>query len=182
MSATQARPATPKRIICPMKESVSTNLHECRVIGQTARITRYQSSRSTVPKARTLSTLPGHATLGSTEARWMPTVEASQPASRLGERNRMMSLRPSAELDAQGCAQLTVRPAIADDMPYLLDAFEYALSPYYGGDHVAHAHRVIQTHLAGGTDPRGLLSARQLVLILWEGSRRRGVLNLVFKR
>lgn len=112
----------------------------------------------------------------------MPTVEASQPASRLGERNRMMSLRPSAQLDAQGCAQLTVRPAIADDMSYLLDAFEYALSPYYGGDHVAHAHRVIQTHLDGGTDPRGLLSARQLVLILWEGGRRRGVLNLVFKR
>ncbi len=67
-------------------------------------------------------------------------------------------------------------------MPYIVIAFERALSPYYGGDHIAHAHRLIQTHLAGGVDPRGLLSTRQLLLVLWEGDHRRGILNLVFKR
>jgi ASC-1-like (ASCH) protein len=67
-------------------------------------------------------------------------------------------------------------------MPYIVIAFERCLSPYYGGDHTAHAHRLIQTHLAGGTDPRGLLSTRQLLLVLEEGGHRRGLLNLVYKR
>src|SRR6202034_4361452 len=57
-----------------------------------------------------------------------------------------------------------------------------ALSPYYDGDHLVHARRVLQTHLSGGIDNRGLLSVRQLLLILWEGDMRRGVINLVFKR
>ena len=79
-------------------------------------------------------------------------------------------------------SEVAIRPATAADVPYIVIAFERALSPYYGGDHVAHAHRLIQTHLAGGTDPRGLLSARQLLLVLWEDGHRRGLLNLVFKR
>jgi ASC-1-like (ASCH) protein len=84
-------------------------------------------------------------------------------------------------LDAAS-VQTFVRPATEDDTPYVLEAFERALSPYYGGDHSAHARRIIQTHLAGGADPRGLLSARQLLLILWFRDRRKGILNLVFKR
>jgi ASC-1-like (ASCH) protein len=75
-----------------------------------------------------------------------------------------------------------LKPATSDDACYLLAAFEHALSPYYGGDHSAHAMRVLETHLSGGADDRGLLSARQLLYILWEGPERRGVLNLVFKR
>jgi ASC-1-like (ASCH) protein/ribosomal protein S18 acetylase RimI-like enzyme len=93
-----------------------------------------------------------------------------------------MDPMPSAVQGVPESSELTVRPATADDMPYVVIAFERALSPYYGGDHTAHAHRVIQTHLSGGTDPRGLLSTRQLLLVLWEGSHRRGLLNLVFKR
>ena len=89
---------------------------------------------------------------------------------------------PSADQKVPEGNELTVRPATVDDMPYIVIAFERALSPYYGGDHIAHAHRVIQTHLAGGTDPRGLLSTRQLLLVLWEGRHRQGLLNLVFKR
>jgi Acetyltransferase (GNAT) family len=41
---------------------------------------------------------------------------------------------------------------------------------------------VLQTNLDGGKDNRGLLSARQLLYVLWEGDRRCGVLNLVLKR
>jgi ASC-1-like (ASCH) protein/GNAT superfamily N-acetyltransferase len=78
--------------------------------------------------------------------------------------------------------QLCVMRATLEDGPYLIAAFEQALAPYYDGDHVMHARRVLQTHLSGGTDHRGLLSARQLLLVLWVGSERRGILNLVFKR
>lgn len=78
--------------------------------------------------------------------------------------------------------QLCVAPATRADASFLLQAFKQALSPYYGGDHRAHAKRVLQTHLSGGTDNRGLLSTRQLLLVLWEGTKRRGILNLVFKR
>ncbi|GAA1872735.1 GNAT family N-acetyltransferase [Actinomadura bangladeshensis] len=75
-----------------------------------------------------------------------------------------------------------VEPATQDDTPYVMRAMESALAPYYGGDHRAHAKRLIRTHLDGGADRRGSLSARQLLLILWQHGERRGVLNLVFKR
>jgi ASC-1-like (ASCH) protein/GNAT superfamily N-acetyltransferase len=76
----------------------------------------------------------------------------------------------------------TVLRATEADAAYIVDAFAHALAPYYGGDHIAHADRLIRTHLGGGSDPRGLLSTRQLLLILWAGGVRRGVLNLVFKQ
>ncbi|HTU75901.1 MAG TPA: GNAT family N-acetyltransferase [Trebonia sp.] len=68
------------------------------------------------------------------------------------------------------------------DDSYLVDAFTQALSPYYEGNHLVHAQRVLKTHLSGGKDNRGLLSTRQLLLVLWSGGERRGILNLVFKR
>ena len=89
---------------------------------------------------------------------------------------------PSAAQGIPEGSALAVRPATADDMPYIVIAFERCLGPYYGGDHTAHAHRLIQTHLAGGTDSWGLLSTRQLLLVLEDGGHRRGLLNLVFKR
>jgi ASC-1-like (ASCH) protein/GNAT superfamily N-acetyltransferase len=85
-------------------------------------------------------------------------------------------------LVVRAAPRLCLKPATSDDALYLLTAFEHALSPYYGGDHQAHAKRVLETHLSGGADDRGLLSARQLLFVLWEDSDRRGVLNLVFKR
>ncbi len=84
--------------------------------------------------------------------------------------------------DTQVASELYVAPATAADASYLIEAFRQSLAPYYDGDHVAHAERVLQTHLAGGEDNRGLLSTRQLLLVLREGGKRRGVLNLVFKR
>ena len=93
-----------------------------------------------------------------------------------------MDCQPSATQRVPRGSTLAVRPATTDDIPYVVIAFERALGPYYGGDHTAHARRVIQTHLAGGTDPRGLLSTRQLLFVLWEAGHRRGLLNLVFKR
>jgi ASC-1-like (ASCH) protein len=78
--------------------------------------------------------------------------------------------------------KLRVELATAKDDSYLVDAFDQALSPYYEGNHLVHAQRVLSTHLSGGKDNRGLLSARQLLLVLWSGGERCGILNLVFKR
>lgn len=84
--------------------------------------------------------------------------------------------------DVTDTAKLFVREATRDDLDYVLEAFQEALSPYYGGDHIAHAQRLIDTHLSGGSDERGRLSIKQLLLILCRGDERLGVLNLVFKR
>jgi ASC-1-like (ASCH) protein/ribosomal protein S18 acetylase RimI-like enzyme len=78
--------------------------------------------------------------------------------------------------------EVCVRPATKADADYIVDAIEAALAPYYEGNHQAHARRLISTHLAGGQDVRGLLSARQVLLVLWRGNERRGVLNLALKR
>jgi len=77
--------------------------------------------------------------------------------------------------------KLDITPATPADGPYLVEAFERSLAPYYDGDHAAHAKRVLRTHLGGGKDDRGLLSSRQLLLVLRDGGQRRGILNLVFK-
>lgn len=82
---------------------------------------------------------------------------------------------------ASGIDRVSVRSATPADQAYLLEAFEQALGPYYDGDHLIHANRVLQAHLSG-EDDRGLLSTRQLLLVLWEGNVRRGLINLVFKR
>lgn len=89
-----------------------------------------------------------------------------------------MSKGPATQVTPQLC----VMPATYEDRGYLIGAFTQALAPYYEGDHLVHAKRVLQTHLSGGVDNRGLLSTRQLLLVLWEGAERRGILNLVFKR
>jgi len=85
-------------------------------------------------------------------------------------------------LETSVAPALCVVPATSADRPYLIEAFKQSLAPYYDGDHVVHAERVLRTHLSGGQDDRGLLSTRQLLLVLREGGRRRGILNLVFKR
>jgi ASC-1-like (ASCH) protein/GNAT superfamily N-acetyltransferase len=85
------------------------------------------------------------------------------------------------EADLTGQMPPLVRNASAADTAYVIEAFEHALRPFYGGDHAAHARRLVDTHLAGGEDPRGLLSTRQLLMVLWQGGQRVGLLNLVFK-
>jgi len=76
----------------------------------------------------------------------------------------------------------TVVRATSADEAYVIDAFVSALRDFYSGDHRAHAQRIIRTHLDGGRDPRGLLSIRQSLFILWQGGERRGLINLAFKR
>jgi hypothetical protein len=61
-----------------------------------------------------------------------------------------MSKGPSTQITPQLC----VMPATAADRGYLIEAFTRALAPYYEGNHLVHAERVLQTHLSGA-DNRG---------------------------
>jgi ASC-1-like (ASCH) protein len=123
------------------------------------------------PASETLSTVRTYGTLGST-----PTSASGEEP--YGEKEGAVKRQTSISETPRVC----VAPATSADGVYLLNAFEQALSPYYDGDHLVHAQRVLHTHLSGGIDNRGLLSARQLLLVLWEGGARRGIINLVFKR
>lgn len=78
--------------------------------------------------------------------------------------------------------EVCVKPACRDDERFVIEAFKRTLEPYYGGNHAAHARRLVRTHLNGGEDTRGLLSMTQQLLVLWLGTRRAGLVNLVFKR
>jgi ASC-1-like (ASCH) protein/GNAT superfamily N-acetyltransferase len=86
------------------------------------------------------------------------------------------STRPAADLGVH------IRPAKESDRTYLRQAFEEVLSPFYGGDHRAHADRLLNTQLSGGDDRRGRLSVRQMLYVLCWDERRVGALNLVFKQ
>jgi len=59
---------------------------------------------------------------------------------------------------------------------------ELALGPFYGGDHRAHARRIFDTHISGGTDYVGHFSAGQHMFIAEVGSKRAGLIHLVEKK
>lgn len=93
------------------------------------------------------------------------------------------SLLPSNEsMPSTAGFGVHIRPAEESDRAYLLEAFEKVLAPFYGGDHRAHADRLLNTHLAGGDDRRGRLSVRQMLYVLCHDEQLVGVLNLVFKQ
>jgi hypothetical protein len=82
-------------------------------------------------------------------------------------------------------ASVVIRPAGSDDFEWVADLMERALSPFYGGDHRAHARRIFETHMHGGIDYIGHFSAGQYMFVAevdgvmsasymwWRRSRRR---------
>ncbi|MEU0051404.1 GNAT family N-acetyltransferase, partial [Streptomyces sp. NPDC006309] len=76
--------------------------------------------------------------------------------------------------------------ATEDDREFLRSIFASSLDPFYDGDHEAHADRVLDAHLAAGTDSYGHFSVAQRTFVLWsDGSpraQRLGVLHLAVKR
>ncbi|MGW2701661.1 GNAT family N-acetyltransferase [Streptomyces sp. NPDC001340] len=76
--------------------------------------------------------------------------------------------------------------ATEDDREFLRSLFASSLDPFYDGDHEAHADRVLDAHLATGTDSYGHFSVAQRTFVLWsDGSpqaQRLGVLHLAVKR
>ena len=77
---------------------------------------------------------------------------------------------------------ISIRPAKIDDKLFIIDLMLDALAPFYGGDHKAHATRIFEAHISGGTDKIGFFSLRQEMFIAELKNVRVGLLHLVFKR
>lgn len=64
-----------------------------------------------------------------------------------------------------GNTSVEIRPASQGDFKFVAALMEEALSPFYSGDHRAHAKRIFSTHIEGGQDPKGHLSRSQQTFI-----------------
>lgn len=79
-------------------------------------------------------------------------------------------------------ADVIIRPAADGDFEWVSDLMERALSPFYGGDHRAHARRIFDTHIQGGVDYVGHFSAAQHMFIAEVDSTPIGIIHLVEKK
>ncbi len=77
---------------------------------------------------------------------------------------------------------IKVREAVEEDAPMVVQLMEDSLSPYYGGDHRAHARRILATHLSGGRDQIGHFSFEQKIFIADLDGVAIGMINVVGKR
>ncbi len=77
---------------------------------------------------------------------------------------------------------IVVRPARASDFGFVSDLMVRALTPFYDGDHRAHARRIFDTHIAGGVDRVGQFSAGQYMFIAESDGRPVGVIHVVNKK
>jgi len=50
---------------------------------------------------------------------------------------------------------IEVRWVTPDDLPVVAEMMHHALDPYYGGDHRAHAKRIVETASRGTKDLKG---------------------------
>jgi len=78
---------------------------------------------------------------------------------------------------------IIVRPARADDFDFVSDLMVRALTPFYDGDHRAHARRIFETHMNGGIDHVGHFSAGQHMFIAEsDDGQPVGVIHVVNKK
>lgn len=75
-----------------------------------------------------------------------------------------------------------IRPAVADDYEWVADLMVRALSPFYDGDHRAHARRIFDTHMDGGIDHVGHFSAVQYMFIAEANGQQVGLIHIVEKK
>lgn len=75
-----------------------------------------------------------------------------------------------------------LREAIPSDREFVIELMETALSPYYGGDHRAHAERIFSTHISGGKDHVGHFSFEQKMFVITVDHSPAGIVHLVAKR
>ena len=75
-----------------------------------------------------------------------------------------------------------IRTAAAGDFEWVADLMVRALSPFYGGDHYAHAKRIFDTHMEGGVDHVGHFSAGQYMFIAELGGQQVGIIHVVEKK
>lgn len=72
---------------------------------------------------------------------------------------------------------IRVRKVRLDDLPVVAEMMHNALDPFYGGDHRAHAKRIVETASRGSEDAKGHFSAEQLMYVAVEVSITPKVLN-----
>lgn len=77
---------------------------------------------------------------------------------------------------------IIVRPARADDFDFVSDLMVRALTPFYDGDHYAHARRIFDAHMAGCVDRVGQFSAGQYMFIAESDGQPVGVIHVVNKK
>jgi len=75
-----------------------------------------------------------------------------------------------------------IREAIQDDFDFVVNLMDKGLSPYYGGDHCAHAERIFFTHIYGGNDRLGFFSLLQKMYIAEINGVKAGLIHIVSKR
>ncbi len=76
----------------------------------------------------------------------------------------------------------TIRKAKSSDFEFVADLMVRALSPFYGGDHRAHAKRIFNTHMEGGIDHVGHFSAGQYMFIAELNAEPVGLIHVVDKK
>ena len=79
-------------------------------------------------------------------------------------------------------ADVIIRAADNGDFDWVASIMERALSPFYGGDHRAHARRIFDTHMQGGVDYVGHFSAGQHMFIAEANSTPVGLIHVVEKK
>ncbi|HEX4103916.1 MAG TPA: GNAT family N-acetyltransferase [Candidatus Paceibacterota bacterium] len=79
-------------------------------------------------------------------------------------------------------AEVVIREAVESDSAWVSDLMQDALEPFYGGDHRAHAKRILEAHLSGGMDLVGFFSFEQRMFIVEVNGVRAGMIHLVGKR
>ena len=77
---------------------------------------------------------------------------------------------------------VVIRSAGADDFEWVADLMVRALSPFYDGDHRAHAQRIFDTHMEGGIDHVGHFSAGQYMFIAEQDGQPVGLIHVVEKK
>lgn len=74
-----------------------------------------------------------------------------------------------------------IRRVKIGDLPVIAEMMHEALDPFYGGDHRAHAKRIVETAARGRRDPKGHFSAAQIMYVVEEEGSIIGILNFVVK-
>jgi len=76
---------------------------------------------------------------------------------------------------------LNIRQVSLKDLSVVAELMHEALDPYYGGDHRAHAKRIVETASKSTKDDKGHFSAAQLMYVAVEGDNILGIINFVVK-
>jgi len=76
---------------------------------------------------------------------------------------------------------MKIRKVRLGDLPVVAEMMHNALDPFYGGDHRAHAKRIVETASQGTKDQKGHFSAAQLMYVAEDDGQIIGILNFVVK-